>query len=98
MAFIDEIRTERELIPMHVESWDKTVFFYPISLADSDYATKMAKGSDAKFIVYMIIRKLLDENGNQLFNIGNKVELMRDFDPDILSQIVIDMKGDDGGK
>ena len=93
MSFIEEIRPDRELIPLEVEAWKKTIYYYPVCLADTDYATKMSKGSDAKFIVYMLVRKLLSEQGEQLLTVGNIPELMRNHDPDVLSQIVIDMKG-----
>jgi len=55
----------------------------------------MSKGKDGEFVAYTIIRKCLDEDGKKLFTIGDKLKLMNNVDPDVLSRIVIDMKGDD---
>lgn len=96
MSFIDEIISPKELLSIKVPEWkDKIIYFYPFSLADTDHANKMSKGKDGEFIAYTIIRKSLDEEGNKLFTVADKVKLMNNFDPELLSRIVIDMKGDD---
>ena len=95
MSLIDEITTGGELLSLDVPEWEKTIYFYPFSLADADYATKMSKGSDGQFVAYMIIRKVLNENGDKHFTIGDKQKLMSGVNPDLLSRLVVEMKGDD---
>ena len=99
MALIDKITSGRELLELPVPEWEETIFYYPYTLADNDYSTKMAKGSDAAFIAYTIIRKVLDSEAKPHFTVADKLKLMRETDPDVLTRIVIDMKGDvDAGK
>lgn len=96
MSLIDEIATGKTLLSTTVEAWGgKTIYYYPFTLADTDYATKMSKGKDGEFIAYTIIRKVLDENGNKHFTVKDKQRLMNGVDPEILSDLVIEMKGGD---
>lgn len=96
MSLIDEIATGKTLLSIDVEAWGgKTIYYYPFTLADTDYATKMSKGKDGEFIAYTIIRKVLDENGNKQFTVKDKQRLMNGVDPEILSDLVIEMKGGD---
>lgn len=101
MALIDEIQNDDELQSIYVEEWNRHIFFYPFTLADADYATKMSKGKDGEFVAYVIIRKVLDSEGKKQFTVADKIKLMTKVDPDVLSRIVIDMKGgddEDGGE
>ena len=95
--FIDEIVGKKELQSVFVEQWDKEIYFYRFTLADMDYANKHAKGSEADFIAYTIIRKCLDENGKPLFSVKDKAKLRNNVQSDILANIVIKMKGEDVG-
>ena len=95
MALIDDIVSKKELQSVPVPEWDIDVYFYPFVLSDSDYAAKMSKGNDGEFVAYTIIRKAMDENGKPLFNLKDKTKLMHGVDSDVLSKLVIDMKGGD---
>lgn len=93
--FIDDVCGGNDLQSVFIEAWKKEVFFRTFTLADMDWANKMAKGNDGEFIAYTIIRKALDENGDKLFSVADKQKMMRSVQSDILSSIVIRMKGED---
>lgn len=94
MAFIDEIIGDNGL--KSVEAFgDKTIYFTTFTLADGDYASKLSKGKDGEYIVYTLIRKALDADGNKLFTVADKQALMNKFSADELADIVVKMKGVD---
>lgn len=94
-SFIDEIIGSNELQSVYIEQWKKTIYFTMFTLDDMSYANRMAKGSDADFIAYTIIRKCLDENAKPLFTVADKQKLMRNVQSDVLANIVVRMKGED---
>lgn len=95
MAFIDEITISKDFLSITVDEWGgKEIFFTPITLADSDYCDKWAKGKDGEWIVYFIIRKCLDESGEKLFTVKDKQRLMKNVDSELLAKIVMDMRGE----
>lgn len=93
MAFIDEIIGENALRSIDVEAFGgRTIYFRTFTLADGDYANKMSKGNDGEYVVYTLIRKCLDAEGNRLFTVADKHKLMNSFSADVLSDIVVRMK------
>ena len=94
MAFIDGIISSNELQSVYIEEWNGDVFYKTFSLADGDYATKMSKGSDGAYVVYMLLRKCLDADGNKLFTLADKLKLMNNFDGDQLADILVRIKGE----
>lgn len=77
-----------------VEPWGEkgtTVYFRASTMRERADIIAKSKGGDLDIIIESIIARVRDENGDPLFKRANKPELMRDVDPDILSDIVIAM-------
>ena len=53
------------------------------------------EGKKAEAIVMALIERALDADGNRIFNLANRTELMKKVDPEVISRIVGDMSGDD---
>jgi len=95
MSFIDEILPENELQSIHFEPWGKDIYFYPMTVNDSDWVEKKAKGSQAKTVCYTLVRKCMDEDGNRVFVPADAATLSNKFNLQVLSQLVIQMYGDE---
>lgn len=53
------------------------------------------EGKKAEAIVQALIERALDEDGNRIFKQANRLELMKQVDPDIIARVVGDMSQDD---
>jgi hypothetical protein len=93
MSAIDKIKsiTSNDVSSFVVEAWSDDepfeIFYTPMTLADISKINKRAK-TDAEIIVYTLIFKALDKDGNRLFDLGDKVYLMSSVPSDVLADIV----------
>lgn len=94
MAFIDEIVISGDLLSIHVDEWDKEVYFRPFTLDDNDWIQKKSGGQDGAFIAYFLIRKSLTEDGKKLFTVADKIPLMKSCDSELLTRLMLEMKGE----
>lgn len=93
MAFIDEIIGDDDIKSVYIEEWKKDIFYKTFTLADGDWAEKFAKGKTGEYVIYTLIRKCLDSDGNKLFTVADKRKLMNNFDGDMLADILMRIKG-----
>lgn len=96
-AAIDKIKsiTNREVLSLVVDVWSTEeeefrIFYKPSTLAEVAKINKHAK-NEAEVLVYTIIFKAMDEQGNKLFGLQDKQYLMREVPSNILADIVLQM-------
>ena len=77
----------REVRQMHVPEWETTIYAKNLSLEDKHKWLKRAKGETDEYLLYAVIFGVMDENGDQVFDLGDKVKLKTNVDPEILSKI-----------
>jgi hypothetical protein len=72
---------------LYVEEWDVTVYTKNLSLDDKSKWMSRADGDTTDYLVYAIIFGTTNEKGESLFDIGDKVKLRRNADPEVVSKI-----------
>lgn len=97
MGLIDTLCGKpEELLSVEMPEWsegDETcvIYFTPFTLEDLKKIRSKAKDSEEEMVVYTIITKALDKNGNALFSLEDKQKLMRRVPSDQLSRLVVEM-------
>jgi len=92
---IDRVKSHfdaKETKIIEVTEWgdaDKPLYIYatPMTLAQKNRLYKMAKDDDLTLMVEALIMKAKDNEGNPIFTRGDKPDLMRSCDPDILIRV-----------
>ena len=67
----------------------------PITLQETSKLYKMAKDDDLAMMSYVLIYKALDENGDKLFDLGDKSTLLNSVDRDVLVRVATVIMGND---
>jgi hypothetical protein len=70
------------------ENGDPTILYSkPMTLGDRRKLLKFAKEDNIEFVARLIILKAMDKDGNQAFDLGDKIHLINSVDPDVLDRI-----------
>lgn len=77
----------REVRQMEVPEWETTLYAKNLSLEDKHKWLKRAKGETDEYLLYAVIFGVMDENGDTVFDIGDKAKLKTNVDPEVLSRI-----------
>ena len=92
----------KEVRSLRVDEWDTTLYSKNLSLEDKAKWFARADGDNTDYLVYALIFGVTDENGESVFDIGDKVKLRRHVDPEVLSKVahfVLDtVNGEDAEK
>lgn len=88
----------QEIRKIEVKEWgteDKPleIFCKPLTLQESKRLYKMANSSDLEVMVYAVITKALDAEGEKIFNLGDKESLMNKADVGVLSDVASQILG-----
>ena len=87
----------KEIRSLRVDEWDTTLYSKNLSLEDKAKWHSRADGDTSDYLVYAIIYGVTDEKGDSVFDVGDKVKLRRNVDPEVLSRIanfVLDTQAD----
>jgi len=69
-----------------------TVFWHPLTIAERESIQKKSGSEDANnYALQLMIEKALDEDGNRLFQDGDKASLRREVEANILQEIQLAM-------
>ena len=101
MSVIDNAKkhfAEQDVKVIEVPEWgedDKPlrIFSKPLTLAETSKLYKMSKEDDLTMMAYVLIYKALDENGDKLFDLGNKNTLLHNVDQEILVRVATQIMG-----
>ena len=77
----------REVRQMDVPEWETTLYAKNLSLQDKHKWLKRAQGETDEYLLYAVIYGVIDENGDQVFDVGDKHVLKTSVDPEVLSRI-----------
>lgn len=72
---------------VYVPEWDVTLYSKNLTLDDRAKWLSRANGDTTDYMVYAVIFGLVDGEGNQVFDIGDKVKLRRHVDPEVVSRL-----------
>ena len=91
---------EQDVKVIEVAEWgedDKPLKIYskPLTLAETSKLYKMSKEDDLTMMAYVLIYKALDENGDKLFDLGDKNALLNNVDREILVDVATQIMGQD---
>jgi hypothetical protein len=77
----------KEVRSLRVDEWDATLYSKNLSLEDKAKWFARADGDNTDYLVYALIFGVTDENGESVFDIGDKVKLRKHVDPEVLSRV-----------
>lgn len=77
----------KEVRSLRVDEWDTTLYSKNLSLEDKAKWFARADGDNTDYLVYALIFGVTDENGESVFDIGDKVKLRKNVDPEVLSKV-----------
>jgi len=88
----------QEVKKIEVPEWGEEgkpleIYTKPLTLQESKRLYKMANSSDLEVMVYAIITKALDSNGDKIFNLADKDSLMNKADVGVVAQVAGDILG-----
>ena len=96
MSVIDNAKTHFDSLgikKIKVPEWgekDKPLIIHarPMTLAEMNKLQKLAKDDDLSLLAYTLIEKALDSEGDKIFSIGDKHDLMTKVDRNVLQRVV----------
>lgn len=96
MSIIDKMKAQfaeklQAIGEHHIEELDETIYFRVLTLKERNDIAARSKGGDLDVIVETLIARARDANGDLLFKRANKLELMREVDPDAMADVVLAM-------
>lgn len=77
----------KEVRSIRVDEWDCTLYSKNLSLEDKARWYARADGDNTDYLVYALIFGVTDENGERVFDLGDKVKLRKNVDPEVLSRV-----------
>ena len=94
MNILDNAKAHFEKIEtkvIDVPEWDTQIFCTPMTMNEKKSLWKFAKEDDFEFMVRTLIMKALDSDGNKLFDLSQKPELMNKVSPEVIVRVVSKM-------
>jgi hypothetical protein len=79
--------SSKEIRSLRVDEWDCTLYSKNLSLEDKAKWFARADGDNSDYLVYALIYGVTDENGEPVFDVGDKVRLKKKVDPEVLSRV-----------
>ena len=67
------------------------IFAKPLTLAETSKLYKMSKEDDLAMMAYVLIYKALDDNGDKMFELSDKMSLLHNVDREVLVRIATDI-------
>ena len=88
----------QEIKKIEVKEWGTDeepleIFTKPLTLQESKKLYKMANGGDLEVMVYAIITKSLDADGNKLFTLADKDKFLNSADVEVLFNVATEILG-----
>ena len=101
MSVIDKAKQHfsgQEITKIEVPEWgdeNEPLYIYskPLSLGETSKLYRLSKEDDLTMMAYVLIYKALDADGNKLFDIGNKNDLLNNVDREVLMRVAQQIMG-----
>ena len=72
---------------LHVSEWDTTLYAKNLTLDDKAKFIKRSGDDSTDFLIYAIIFGLMDNQGEPVFDIGDKVKLRSHVCPNLITKL-----------
>ena len=99
-AQFSERRTPDSLVSIDVPKWKTTIYYWPdMTLAERREIFLLAKQEngntvlDLEAMAVTLIVRARDKDGKKVFSNAEKRELMTEYDPDVIAEIVKAVEG-----
>ncbi len=79
---------------IEVPEWDMTLYTKNLSVNDKKNWTTRANGDNHLYVVYALIFGVTDENGEPVFTVADKHDLLHNVDAEIVSRIANEVFAD----
>ena len=76
---------------IEISEWDTVIHCSPFTMNEKRKLLKVAKNDDLEFLVRALIMKAKDAQGNSVFDLSDKVTLMNNVDPDVITRVVTEI-------
>lgn len=90
-----ERRKPETLVAIPVQAWNTTVYYWPdMTLAERREIFMLAKQKgeetilDLEAMAITLIVRARDKEGKRMFSRAERIELLNEYDPDVIAQIV----------
>jgi hypothetical protein len=77
-----------EVNQIDVPEWDCVVYYTPFTLAEKKKLLKFAKSDDIEFLIRTLILKARDEQGEPMFDVGDRVTLLNKVSDVVITRVV----------
>jgi len=77
----------KEVRSIRVDEWNCTLYSKNLSLEDKARWFARADGDNTDYLVYALIFGVTDEQGDAVFDLGDKAKLRKNVDPEVLSRV-----------
>ena len=83
--------------PVNVPEWDLDVYWHPTNTLNEESVIieLQQQGKTTEALVMSLIIKAKDADGNKLFELNDKMKLMRSVDPAVILRIITEMGSND---
>jgi len=79
--------SNREIRSLEIPEWEITIYAKNLTLDDKARWLARANNDGTDYMIYAVILGAIDQNGDQLFGLEDKVKLRKQVDPDIVAKI-----------
>jgi hypothetical protein len=79
--------SNREIRSLEIPEWEITIYAKNLTLDDKARWLARANNDGTDYMIYAVILGAIDQNGDQLFGLEDKVKLRKQVDPDIVARI-----------
>tara|TARA_R100000231_G_scaffold43611_2_gene37796 strand:- start:1975 stop:2295 length:321 start_codon:yes stop_codon:yes gene_type:complete len=77
----------QEIKSFYVEEWDLKIFWKPLTLGETAKLFKVSREDSLTMMAMVLIYKALDEEGNKIFSIDDKPDLLNNVDRNVLVNV-----------
>lgn len=78
---------DKAVIPLDIPEWGVTVYGKVVSMDEKSKWLIKANEDTTDYMIYAIIGGIVDEDGNAVFDIGDKHSLRHQVDPEIIAKM-----------
>ena len=76
---------------IEVSEWDIVIHCSPFTMNEKRKLLRVAKNDDLEFLVRALIMKARDAQGDPMFDLSDKLTLMNNVDPDVITRVVTEI-------
>ena len=79
--------SNREIRKLEIPEWETTIYAKNLTLDDKARWLARANSDGTDYMIYAVIFGAMDEKGDPVFDLEDKVKLRRQVDPDIVARL-----------